>query len=133
MVVLRGKADYPFYFGASPEILDRARELRNTMTQSERILWQRLRRKQIDGFKFRRQHAINQFIVDFFCYEAMLIIEVDGGVHSDLYQKERDEGRTAILSEFGLRVIRFSNDEIEYGILFVIDKIREEVRSYQKK
>jgi very-short-patch-repair endonuclease len=133
MVVLRGKADYPFYFGASPEILDRARGLRNTMTRSERILWNRLRKRQIDGFKFRRQHAINQFIVDFFCYEAMLIVEVDGGVHSDSYQKERDEGRTAILSEFGLRVIRFSNDEIEHEILLVIDKIKREVRNHKEK
>ena len=129
MVKLRGKEAYPIYFGAKPEILRIAAELRKNMTPAEKLLWERLRKRQVEGFRFRRQHPIHIVVVDFFCYEAMLVIEVDGAVHEDSYQKERDIERTKILNSFGLREIRFKNEEIIKDIDSVIKKIEQTLES----
>ncbi len=86
MVKLRGTEDLPFYFGASPELLKIAWELRKNTTPAEKVLWEKLRRKQMMGYRFRRQHPVWQFVVDFFCYETMLAIEIDGAVHEYSYQ-----------------------------------------------
>ena len=79
-ILIKGPEDYPFYFGASIELLSRAGNLRRDMTRAEKILWQKLRNKQMDGFRFRRQHPIDTFVADFFCYQAMQVVEVDGGM-----------------------------------------------------
>jgi very-short-patch-repair endonuclease len=63
--------------------VDRARGLRQTMTDAERVLWRHLRNRQLSGFKFRRQHEVDRYIVDFVCTEALLIVELDGGQHAD--------------------------------------------------
>jgi very-short-patch-repair endonuclease len=112
MAKLRGKEAYPIYFGAKPEILQVAAELRKNMTPAEKVLWERLRNRQVGGFRFRRQHPIYEVVVDFFCYEAMLVVEVDGSVHDDSQQQERDKERTKILNNFGLREVRFRNEEV---------------------
>lgn len=101
-----------FYFGASQEIIRRARILRKKMTFAESLLWEQLRKKQLNGVRFRRQHPVSRFIVDFYCYKASLVIEIDGGVHQEKDQSERDENRTYELEKLGLIVIRFSNKEV---------------------
>ena len=88
----------------------RARELRKNQTKAEGVLWNALRHRQRLGHKFRRQHVIDQFIVDFYCAEARLVIEVDGAVHE--FTGERDQARQAQLEALGLRVTRFTNDEV---------------------
>ncbi len=93
-----------------PIILQRAREMRRKPTETERRLWRRLRRKQVGGYKFRRQHVNGRFIVDFYCHEARLILEIDGETHA--FQEEYDAARTAWLEEQGNRVVRFSNQQI---------------------
>ena len=123
MVKLGGQEDYPIYFGAGPEILRIAGELRKSMTPAEKILWKRLRNRQVRGFRFRRQHPIKDFSVDFFCYDAMLVIEIDGTVHDEVSQAERDEQRTLILKRLGINEIRFTNDEVINQIDKVIIKI----------
>lgn len=123
MAKLGGREDYPFYFGASPEMLRISGDLRKSMTPAEKVLWGKLRNKQVNGFRFRRQHPIKDFIVDFFCYDAMLVIEVDGSVHQEIKQSERDEQRTLILKRLGIREIRFTNDEVINHTDFVIEKI----------
>ena len=133
MVQLKGKEEYPFYFGASLEILSRAGDLRRNMTKAEKILWQKLRDKQLDGFRFRRQHPIDTFIADFFCYQAMLVVEVDGNVHDDISQAERDIERTRILNRHQIRVIRFTNTQVENNINFVLDEIRIALLEYSGK
>ena len=85
-----------------------ARRLRIDSTEVERLLWQRLRNRQLGGNKFRRQVTIGPFIVDFACIDACLIVEIDGGQHSE----ERDAARTAFLQSKGYRVIRFWNNEV---------------------
>ena len=129
MAILRGKEAYPFYFGAKPEILRLAAELRKNMTPAEKVLWEKLRKRQVNGFKFRRQHPIHEVVVDFFCYEALLVVEVDGSVHEDSYQKERDVERTKILNNFGLREIRFKNEEVISNTDNVIRQIKQAIDS----
>ena len=84
-------------------MLRTAAELRNNMTIAEQTLWQKLRNRQVLGFRFRRQHPIHDVVVDFFCNEAMLIVEVDGDVHDTSYQQERDNERTKLLKNLGLK------------------------------
>ena len=93
-------------------IQQRAKALRNDPTKAEQQLWQKLRNRQLGGYKFRRQHPIDRFIVDFFCYQGKLIIELDGKIHEDPEQKEYDEGRSVELSELGYTVVRFRNEEV---------------------
>jgi very-short-patch-repair endonuclease len=131
MAILKGRESYPFYFGASIEILSRAGELRKSMTRSEKILWQKLRNKKLNGYHFRRQHPIDTFIVDFFCYEAMLVIEVDGNVHQEPTQAEYDFERTRILNCHKIQVLRFSNYQVEKEIDTVLNIIDAELRNCQ--
>ena len=98
--------------------------LRNQATPQEGILWSKLRRSQL-GFKFRRQHGIGRFIVDFYCPKAKLIIEIDGSQH--IHQEEYDSERTDYLSSLGYKVIRFWNNEINTDIEGVMMKIAEEL------
>ncbi len=103
------------------EKLQRAKELRREMTPAEKILWEELRANKL-GVHFRRQQVIQGFIVDFYCHKAGLVIEVDGDIH-DL-QKEEDERREKVLSEMGLRVVRFGNDEVVSDLSAVVGKIK---------
>jgi very-short-patch-repair endonuclease len=123
MVKLSGQEEYPIYFGAGPELLRFAGDLRKAMTPAEKVLWKRLRNKQVKGFRFRRQHALKDFVVDFFCYDAMLVIEIDGEVHDDPRQNERDFQSTNILKRLGIREIRIKNEEVLNQTDYVINKI----------
>ena len=112
-----------------------ARQLRKDATKAESILWQILRNRKLEGFKFNRQFPIHFelngeykfFIVDFYCHEKKLVIEVDGGYHE--FQKEYDEIRTEIIESKRLKVIRFRNEEVENEIKKVIDKIKSELKT----
>jgi very-short-patch-repair endonuclease len=101
----------------------RAREMRKNPTPAEDRLWQRLQRQQINGLRFRRQQVFEGFIVDFYCPEAHLVVEVDGDVHE--LQADYDEARTAVLEGLGLRVLRFRNDEVFENIDGVLTVIGE--------
>jgi len=107
--------------------VDRARELRRAMTDTEQKLWYRLRNRQLSGCKFRRQHEIDQYIVDFVCTEAMLIIELDGGQHAD--QVNYDERRTQYLQAMGYRVLRFWNNDALVNIESVLTVILDALAS----
>ncbi len=111
------------FYGASVEVRQRAKLLRKELTGAERILWNRLRNRQLKGFKFRCQHPIDRFIADFYCHEKKLIVEVDGQIHQ--FQKEYDEGRTAELNRLGISVIRFSNEAVQNNLRQVCKEILE--------
>ena len=102
-----------------------AKEMRKEPTEAENILWEHLRNRKVNDLKFRRQHLIDQFIVDFVCLEKSLVVEVDGEYHDDEYQKEHDESRTTILNELGFEVVRFTNNEVLNDIDSVLSKIKE--------
>lgn len=95
------------------------------MTPSENLLWQNLRNRRLNNFKFRRQHPISSFIVDFYCHEAKLVIEVDGGIHFVGDNPEYDKFRTIQLEAFGLKVIRFRNEEVLENMSKVLAEIRK--------
>lgn len=104
-----------------------ARRLRKNPTEAERILWRQLRLRQIEGYKFRRQQPVGQYIVDFVCFEHRLVIELDGGQHSE--QVAYDTERTAWLQTQGFRVLRFWNHEVLRDAEAVTRVIRESVTS----
>jgi len=103
------------------------------MTYCEKVLWQVLRKNQTDNLYFRRQHPISRFIVDFYCHELRLVIEVDGSIHDLEVQQERDSNRTAALENFGIKVVRFKNNEIIRNIKKVTKQIVDEVKNRQKQ
>ena len=110
----------------SPEKLWRrlkakAKLLRREQTTAEAELWNRLRGGKLGGFRFRRQYAIGQFVVDFFCWKANLVIELDGGIHSA--KRMEDRARQEFLERRGLRVLRFSNDRVFADPIGVLGEI----------
>ena len=108
-------------------LLPKAVEMRNKPTEAENILWLQLKSKALDGFKFRQQHLIDDYIVDFVCLSKRLIIEVDGKIHES--QIEEDEIRTNVLNEKGFKVIRFTNEEVLNNIDKVLKTIAETLHS----
>jgi len=128
MVRLHNSFEYDFYYGALAETKARAAELRKNMTQAEKILWQQLRNRKVRGLKFRRQHPVDIFILDFYCHERKLAIEVDGEIHNLENQREWDENRTFVLNEFGIQILRFSNDDVIDQTERVINSIKEFVK-----
>ena len=110
--------------GAKGEVFNFARVLRKEQTSAEDLLWNRLRGSKLDGHKFRRQHPIKNWIADFYCHDAKLVIEVDGRIHLDKQVKQNDEDRTYELESMGLKVIRFTNEEVESNIENVLKQIK---------
>ena len=108
-------------YPSPPAIRQRAKELRWQMTPAELALWERLQNKQLCGLKFRRQHPLHHFILDFYCHAHQLVIEVDGGIHQQ--QRGYDESRTEWLTQRGFKVIRFTNDEVLNDIETVLQQI----------
>lgn len=97
-------------------ITEKARNLRKNMTKQERILWQFLRKKNINNLKFRRQYVIGNYIVDFICNEKKLIIEIDGGQHNEDKNIIYDQERTNFFETKGYKVIRFWNSDIDNNL-----------------
>jgi len=93
------------------------------MTPAEQVLWEALRGKKLDGLRFRVQHPVGPFILDFWCPARKLVVELDGDIHQD--QEEYDEARTKQLESYGYHVIRFHNKEVLTGLPSVLEKIRE--------
>ncbi len=105
----------------------KARELRGQSTEAEALLWQQLRGRRFQGFKFRRQRPLGPYILDFVCLEAGLAIEIDGGQHYG--QQAYDEQRTALIENQGLAVIRFWNHEVMNETPAVLEKIRQTLQA----
>lgn len=113
--------------GASSELVRAARDLRASQTPAERILWDALRGRKLDGFKFRRQYPLGSYVLDFVCVEQRLVVELDGAHHARGDQLRRDQGRTAHLEQFGYRVVRYPNAVIFSDLDTVLDDLRFEL------
>lgn len=109
--------------GAPPESFVKAKKLRESMTPSEIKLWDYLKNKNFQGLKFRRQHPIHIYIVDFYCHKLGLIIELDGEYHNEDLQIKKDWERTKILKFQNLRILRFTNEEVNNSIEEVLNKL----------
>ena len=117
--------DWNMFYGAKPKLFEKARELRENMTPSEKKIWERLKSSQL-GVRFKAQHPIERFIVDFYCHTFRIVIEIDGHIHED--QQEYDLGRTAELEKYDIKVIRFTNEEVNEDIENVINAIKSHLK-----
>ena len=109
----------------SSQIVNAARTLRKDQTPSEEILWAALRGRKLAGLKFRRQYPVGRFVLDFYCLKCLLAIEIDGTVHDQPQVAERDAERTKFLEQQGIRVLRFSAEEVENNLPTTLSKILE--------
>ncbi len=109
--------------GVSEAVRQIACEMRADMTTAEAALWGRLRNKQLNGLRFRAQHPVGRFVVDFYCASRKLVVEVDGGIHNG--RGEQDSARSEHLEAYGYTIIRFTNEEVMSSLDAVIDTIRE--------
>jgi adenine-specific DNA-methyltransferase len=98
-----------------------ARELRRRSTRGEQILWEALRNRQVDDRKFRRQPPVGPFVLDFYCSEERLAVEVDGGVHHS--QRHLDAERQALIESLGIRFVRVTDHDVRFGLSAVLDQI----------
>ena len=109
---------------ATPTIFGNAKSLRKVLTKAEGLLWTNIRNRQFNGQKFRRQHVLSLYIAYFYCHESKLVIELDGGYHNTKDVKELDELRTKVFEDFGITVLRFTNDEVINDLDRVLLKIK---------
>jgi very-short-patch-repair endonuclease len=118
---MNGKIDNTMFFGASPIIFERAKLLRTAMTDAEKKIWELVCKNKLMGLRFRAQHPINRFIADFYCHPLKLVIEIDGSIHDIPENHEDDIVREIELEKFGLKIIRFTNEEV----LCDFDKVKQ--------
>ncbi len=111
------------------EMKERRKLLRSNMTDAETTLWSRIRRKQIDGYRFRRQYSIGSYIVDFYCPEMHLAVEIDGRSHNDHDAKEYDSKREEEIHQLGITFIRFRNEEVSTNLCSVVERIKNTIHS----
>ena len=117
------------FFGARKEIFLRAVELRNNMTLAEKVLWEGLRNKETFKVRFKSQHPIDIFVVDFYCHKYRLVVEVDGDIHLRDEVKEHDDGRSHDIEKLGIKILRFTNKEVLENIEDVKQRILKKISS----
>ena len=117
---------------AHSSLFERALILRERSTESEKFLWEELRNKK-SGVKFRRQHPLGIYILDFYCHELKLVIELDGKYHDRPEQKELDNIRTENILASGLTEIRFTNEEVISNLQNVLNRIKESIVEIRNK
>lgn len=114
------------HYGASKIIFQYAEMLRKNMTVAEKIVWERLSNNQL-GKRIRRQHPLHHYIADFYCHELKLVIEIDGGIHLLKENRSYDITRTTSLNEFGIQIIRFTNDQVINNVDQIIEEIKKKI------
>jgi very-short-patch-repair endonuclease len=113
---------------ASGIVFSNAKKLRENPTQAEEAMWLSLNNNQLDGYKFRRQHPLLNYVADFYCHQLKLVIEIDGEYHQTVEQKKLDNERTENIEFQGLKLIRFTNEEVISDIFAVLNKIKEFIK-----
>lgn len=115
-------------FNNLKHVLPRRRNLRNNSTSAEATLWNLLKESQLDGFKFRRQHSIGEYILDFYCPKKKLAVELDGHHHKEEGQAAHDAKRTGFINSKGITVIRIENHNVFDNTSAVLDYIRQHLK-----
>ncbi len=105
--------------------MEKRRHLRNHGTTAEAVLWKSLQRKQLEGRKFRRQHSVGNYILDFYCYSENLAVELDGPYHFSAKKQAKDKARDEYLNSVGITVLRFENSEVFENLESVLNKIKQ--------
>jgi len=106
---------------------DKRKKLRSFIPESEVIIWSKLKGRQLSGKKFRRQYGIGRYVVDFYCAEARLVVEIDGDTHFNDEAEKYDRLRTQYIETLGLRVVRFNNNEVRRNLEGVLEIIKKEL------
>ena len=119
----QGEETFPVWQAHSRTMRSIARQLRKQPTRSEHILWQAIRKRQLGGLRFLRQHPIGPAIVDFYCHEKRLAVEVDGGIHENRDVRERDLARQELIEMYGVRFFRCTAQEVEQNLEKVLEGI----------
>ena len=120
------------HYSASKTIFQYAEVLRKNMTEAEKIVWVRLCKNKL-GVRIRRQHPIYKYIADFYCHELKLVIEIDGGIHLPKENKESDINKDITLNEFGIEILRFTNDQVTDNIDQIIEGIKNKIEELKQK
>ena len=128
MGIIKKVIEKNMFFGAKAELFTLALQLRKNPTEAERAMWKILRMFRQSGFPFRRQHPIEFYIADFYCHKLKLVIEVDVEIHTENEIQSHDEGRTGELDRFGIKVLRFTNDQIFHDRDLVVEKINSSIK-----
>ena len=118
----------PMHQNANSNTFKKAQWLRENETPAEKRLWDQLKGKRLEGYKFRRQHPVGKYILDFYCHAKKLVIEIDGEYHQERLQEWQDKERTANLKALGLSVVRFTNEEVFVDMDKVVGAIKEALR-----
>jgi very-short-patch-repair endonuclease len=113
------------YQGAPSYIFQNAERLRKEQTMAEEVLWSHLKNRRLNGKKFRRQHPLDKYVLDFYCHQHKLAVELDGAIHNDKLVKRFDHERTLFLNTCGIKVIRFYNSEVLKNIELVLQKVSQ--------
>jgi very-short-patch-repair endonuclease len=116
------------FYGAPQILFEFAKKLRNEPTEAEDLLWEQLSKRRMLDIRFKRQHPILYFIADFYCHKAKLVIEFDGGYHNLPLQYEYDFNRDSELDRLGLKVIRFTNEQVLLDIENTLESIENELK-----
>ena len=119
----------PRVVGGIPQHLKQKRRLRSEVTKAELLLWSKLRGCQFHSLKFRRQHGIGSYIVDFYCPDRLLVIEIDGDIHAQGNRKKMDCQREAYLTTLGLKAIRYPNDDVLNNLDGVLQDLENKIFS----
>ena len=128
MGIIKKVIEKNMFFGAKAELFTLALQMRKNPTEEERAMWKILRKFRKSGFPFRRQHPIEFYIADFYCHKLKLVIEADGEIHTENEIQSHDEGRTGELERFGIKVLRFTNDQILPDCDLVVEKINATIK-----
>ena len=119
------------FYGASPNTFDKTWLLRNNMTEAEKIVWDKLKNRNVFKARFRRQHPIGSFIVDFYCHEYKLAIEIDGEIHLKNEVIEYDDGRSHDIEKFGIKILRFTNNEVFTDLKKIMEEILKAISVFE--
>ena len=128
MGIIKKVIEKNMFFGAKAELFTLALQMRKNPTEAERAMWKILRKFRHSGFPFRRQHPIEFCIADFYCHNLRFVIEVDGEIHTENEIQSHDEGRTGELERFGIKVIRFTNNQILHNSNQVVERINATIK-----
>jgi cyclase len=116
------------FYGATPEIFEHAKALRNTLTETEGMLWECLSGNKL-GVRFRRQHPLSRYIADFYCHEKNLVIELDGSIHNLPEHIAADKERDMEMQQLGLKVLRFTNKQVYSNLQGVVSTIKRTIEN----
>jgi len=131
MVYKKRTIERNMFYGAKADTFNFAEKLRQNMTETEIILWAKIKQNKLNGYRFKAQHPIKTFIADFYCHRAKLVIEIDGIIHNSEERKEYDINRSYEFEQLGLKILRFTNSDVLNNTNWVLTQIENYLSKQQ--